>query len=180
MAGNAAQDEWVLRVLQVAIGTGSGAPERSSKEREGEQEFGSDMEELGLSLDDIWKAARDAFQEAAESVDAQITLLQRELRGSDETDLQEIAEFGLNGLTANTRVPLLTALTAAGRGNVMLLKKAAPKIEQAATAFINQLSTDPRVAACDENPFGVPVTIIATYQDAVDQLLNAVKLAQRA
>ncbi|MGC8477917.1 MAG: hypothetical protein ACP5NP_16320 [Acetobacteraceae bacterium] len=178
MAGNSAQDEWVLRVLQVAVGTGGGTSEQGSAETE-EEEFGADLKELGLDVSDIWKAARSAFQEATESVDAQISLLQKELRESDEADLQEIAEFGLNGLTANTRVPLLAALAQAGDGSATSLKKAAPRIEQAATAFIKQLSTDPRVAACDENPFGVPMAIVPTYQDAIDQLLNAVQLAQR-
>ncbi|MDE2005714.1 MAG: hypothetical protein KGI51_04035 [Rhodospirillales bacterium] len=180
MAGNAAQDEWVSRVLQISLKGRGGTAEQSSVESEGEDAFGSDLEDLGLDAGDIWKAARDAFQQAADSVDTQLSLLQKELRSSDETDLQEIAEFGLNGLTRNTRVPLMTALREAGDGSAALLKKAAPKIETAATAFIKQLSGDPRIVACDDNPFGVPVTILATYQDAVTQLLNAVRLASRA
>ena len=180
MAGNAKQDEWVLRVLQVSVGTRGAVSEQASEEAESEQGFDNDLDALGLDVTDIWKAARESFQQAAEAVDTQISSLQAELRQSEETDLQEIAEFGLNGLTANTRVPLQTALTEAGRDNITLLKKAAPKIAQAATAFINQLSGDPRVAACDDNPFGVPVTILATYQDAIDELLTAVKAAQRS
>jgi hypothetical protein len=176
MAANTAQDEWVLRVLQVSVGTGQDASESA----EDEEEFDNDLAELGLDATDIWKAARDAFQGAVAEVDAQISALQAELRSSDDADFQEIAEFGLNGLTRNTRVPMQVALREAGSGSLAELKKAAPKIEQAASAFIGQLSGNPQVAACDDNPFGVPVAILDTYQDAVDQLLTAVKAALRA
>lgn len=170
MPASLEKNAWVTRVLGVQV---------ASESETAEEEFGADLDELGLDVSDIWKAARSAFDAATESVDAQIKLLQQELSSSDDYELEEIAEFGLNGLTGNTRVPLLAALQEAGDGSKELLQSAGPKIEKAAQAFIGQLSSDPRVAACDENPFGVDLAIAATYQGAIEQLLDAVRAAQR-
>jgi hypothetical protein len=164
------QNAWVAQVLGIEVGS-------ESETEEGE--FGADLEEFGLDVSDIWKAAREAFDLATESVDAQISALQKELRNSNDYELEDIAEFGLNGLTGDMRVPLLAALREADNGTKTQLQAAGPKIEKAAQAFISQLTTDPRVAACDDNPFGVDLAIAATYQDATDQLLDAVRAARR-
>lgn len=174
MPANDDQIQWVFRILGIEIGA-----QGETEAEETEEEFGADLDELGLDVSDIWHAARNAFEAAAASVDAQISALQRELRNSEDYELEEIAEFGLNSLTNNTRVPLQAALIEAGDGSKAKLRSAGPKIEKAAQAFLSQISGDPRVAACDDNPFGVDIAIVDTYQGAVEQLLDAVKAAQR-
>jgi hypothetical protein len=168
MPGSSEQNAWVSRVLGLSAG---------GESETDEEEFGEDFEELGLDVSDVWRAARRAFDVATESVDAQIKALQSELRESEDYQLEEIAEYGLNGLTNNTRVPLIAALLESGDGSKKQLQTAGPKIEKAAQTFITQLNSDPRVAACDQNPFGIELAIAVTYQDAVDQLLNAVRAA---
>lgn len=167
MTAETNQNEWVFRVLGV-----------QSPQQE-DEEFEAELEEVGLDLSDIWEAARSSFESATESVNGQISALQSALRASEDDELVEIAEFGLNGITGNTRVPLQAALMEAGSGSKENLIAAAPKIEKAAQAFINQLATDPRVAACDDNPYGVPMSIYDTYNGAIQEVLTAVRLAQR-
>jgi hypothetical protein len=169
---NAKQREWIARVLGVEIDVGPTT-------EPAQEEFRADLDDLGLAVGDLWQAARKALDAATTSVSGQISALQHELRASEDYQLEEIAEFGLNGLTNNTRVPLLAALLEAGDGSKAKLRLTAPKIEKAAQAFMSQLSSDPRVAACDQNPFGVDVAIVATYQGALEQLLYTVRAAQR-
>ncbi|MBV9251790.1 MAG: hypothetical protein JO227_21425 [Acetobacteraceae bacterium] len=40
-----------------------------------------------------------------------------------------------------------------------------------------QLASDPRIAACDENPLGVTVSIRDTYADALDTLEDVARAA---
>ena len=174
MPASAKQHEWVSRVLGIKVGAAS-----KSETNAAEEEFGADLGDLGLDVSDLWYAARKAFDSATASVDAQISALQHELRSSGDYELEEVAEFGLNGLTNNTRVPLLASLLEAGDGSKENLQSAAPKIAKAAQAFMSQLSGDLRVAACDQNPFGIDVAIVATYQGAVVQLLDTVRAARR-
>ncbi len=173
MPANATQREWIARVLGIKLDV---AP---TTETAAEGEFNTDLDDLGLEVGDLWQAARKAFDAATTSVSAQVSALQHELRASDDYQLEAIAEFGLNGLTNNTRVPLLAALLEAGDGSKANLQVIAPKIEKAAQAFMSQLGSDPRVGACDKNPFGVDVAIVATYQGAVEQLIYTVRAARR-
>jgi hypothetical protein len=174
MPASAKQHEWVSRVLGIKVGAVS-----KSETGAAEEEFGADLGDLGLDVSDLWHAARKAFDAATASVDAQISALQHELRISEDYELEAVAEFGLNGLTRNTRVPLLASLLEVGDGSKANLQSAAPKIAKAAQAFMSQLSSDARIAACDQNPFGIDVAIVATYQGAIVQLLDTVRAARR-
>ena len=60
--------------------------------------------------------ARNAWQDAMDAVDSQIAALQQVLRGSGDEDLEEIAEYGLNAVTGNHKVPLMAALMDIGTG----------------------------------------------------------------
>lgn len=165
MPGTDEQNQWIGRVLGIELGGDQGS-----------ESAPLDLDELGLSVMEVWGAARDSFRAATEEVDGQIRELQAALRESDDMDLQEIAEFGLNALTGNTRVPLLAALQEAS-GGVTQLKESAAKVKKAIADFRNQLNSEPRVAACDDNPFGVTVAIVDTYEGALDALEHAVSLA---
>ena len=161
------QNDWVARVLGVGANTSPGVPEGESL----------DLAALGLDTSDLWQGAVQTFQNAVEAVDGQISELQATLRDSDDPELHEIAEFGLNGVTGNTRVPLMAAMREAGDGGAAQLTAAKPKLTRAIDAFRKQLASEPRIAACDTNPFDVPVAIQSTYEDALDQLENVLKRA---
>jgi hypothetical protein len=146
-AGSAAQDAWVGRVLGVDLGgaAGGGAPE------------------LGAAL--------AAWEGALEIVNGQITALQGVLRNSPDDELHDIAEFGLNAMTANHRVKIQVALMdiRSGRGGERA-KAAAAKL---VGSFLGHIGTDKRIAACDSNPFGVATSLRGTLGPPLEGLRKA-------
>lgn len=111
-------------------------------------------------------AAIASWRDASEAVDGQIGALQSALKQSGDDDLAEIGEFGLNAVTGGFKVPLMAALAGAERGAPGDIAKLADLIPR----FRAHLEGDERVEACDENPFGVAVSIRATLVPALDQL----------
>ena len=124
---------WVVRVLGVALAEG------------------------GVDL----KQAAEAWRAASEAVDGQIAALQAALRQDGDEDLAEIAEFGLNAITANHKVRLMAAMREVDGG--------APgdNLIKLIDAFAAHIATDERVEACDENPLGVAMSIRATLGPAL-------------
>jgi hypothetical protein len=117
-----------------------------------------------------FKKAREDWNNAMEVVDAQLEKLMQKLREEDDPDLGEIAEFGMNAVTNNHRVPLVVALMEVGPGTPETLAKAGLKALAAVRAFRQHIDSDERVAACESNPFGVPVSIRATLGPALSGL----------
>ncbi|MGE0385112.1 MAG: hypothetical protein AB7Q97_10310 [Gammaproteobacteria bacterium] len=127
----------------------------------------------GIGGDDAaraWSDAAAAWQSAADEVDRQIGALQAALRRSDDEELKEIAEFGLNAVTGNFKVPLLTAIRELNGAGPQQRAKAAEGVQRAAKDFANHIASDPAIDACDRNPFGVAVTIRTTLGPALEQL----------
>ncbi len=139
-----AQGGWVLRVLGVDVRAGASG--------------GS-----GIA------AAARQWQAASETVDAQISRLQSVLRDSGDDELKQIAEFGLNAITVNRKVPLMAALMSAQAGD----RRAVEDLQKAVIAFRIQIESDARVAVCDDNPFGVQVSIRGVLIPALEHLLKA-------
>ena len=163
---NTEQDAWVERVLNVSVA-------------ESDLPSGDTEDALGLKLDDYWTAARAMFERAQAAVDAQVSALQAALRDEDDDDeLQEIADSGLIQMTNGTRVPLMAAMMEAGSGGPSL-RKGAPGLIAAAQAFQAQLEADPRIVACDENPFGVAMSIGDTYTPALEAVIDVARAALR-
>jgi hypothetical protein len=150
---------WVARVLGVAVGGNGGAS--------------SD----GSSLD--WPSLRAAFDEAVSSVDEQIAALQTSLKNSGDDTLEEIAEFGMNGITGNHRVPLMATMIEIDQGGSEAVRISGPKLAKLATEFKAYLDSDERVGVCDDNPFGVPVSIRATLGGALGRLATELQKGVR-
>jgi uncharacterized protein involved in exopolysaccharide biosynthesis len=144
-----AEDAWVARVLGVEVPNG-GAP---------------------ADLLRRWEAAESAFAAAARIVDQQIDALRAVLRASENPNLRTVADSGLAELTAPMRQDVQAAIAAAGRGAEQL-KSAAPALREAVESLRARLARDARIAACDENPFGVAVTIRAGYAAALDRIAD--------
>lgn len=122
-----------------------------------------------------WKAARAEWDAASETVDGQIGALQAALRQSGDDTLEEIAEFGLNGVTGNYRVPLMAALMGLGAGSPAAMRKSGPKALKIINDFRTYLESSEAVEVCDANPFGTPVTIRATLGGALGGLAAALE-----
>jgi hypothetical protein len=154
MSGAAdAKQDWVQRVLGVTIldiAAASAGPASTRPED--------------------WSAARAAWQTASDTVDGQIAALQSALRADGDETLKQIAEFGVNGITGNHKVPLMAALAEIGSGDAAVIAKVGPKALGIIEAFRGYLATDEKVEVCDENPFGVPVAIRATLGGALAQM----------
>ncbi len=173
---NRDQAAWVERVLGLRPNTPA-ATEASPGDLDVDPETEkAELRALGLDLADVWQGAAAAFRAATDAVNEQIKQLQAALRETDDPDLHDIADSGLNALTANTRVPLMTAIQEAGAATPPQLKAAAPKVLKAVAAFRAQLAS-PEVMACDANPFGVDVAVGETFSGALDQLAYAARLA---
>jgi hypothetical protein len=150
------QNQWIERILGFRV-----APLPKTRQRAGGRTTGAPAR---------WKAARDAWKTASEAVDGQISALQAVLRKSGDDTLEEIAEFGLNGVTGNYRVPLAAALIELGADNPAVMRKTGPKALKIINDFRAYLDTSEKVEVCDANPFGTPVSIRATLGGALAEL----------
>jgi hypothetical protein len=131
-----------------------------------------------------WKAARQAWLDANDAVNDQLNALRAAVivRAKDEPDyaeaLKEIADKGLNGVTGNQRVALMTALAALGDGSPGDLRgPGGTKAVQQIATFRNFIATSDQIRVCDANPFQVPVSIRATLSPALDGLASALGAA---
>ncbi len=111
-----------------------------------------------------WNKAVAGWRGASEAVDSQIGALQRSLRNSGDPDLITIAEYGVNAMTKGRKAPLVASIVeitrAADPVDPALLTRAAQAVQQMHALIAN----DPRIAACDDNPFGVAVSIRRTFE----------------
>lgn len=124
-----------------------------------------------------WRQAREAWTTASETVDRQIGAHQGVLRLTGDPELIEIAEFGLNAMTGGFKTRLLAALMDMGDQDPAQAPQSARKALAAVQGLRGEIAADPRVAACDANPGGVPVAIQATLLQALDGLASALSAA---
>lgn len=122
-----------------------------------------------------WSAARDNWQKAEEAVGAQISDLQSAFRGSGVEVLQDIANTGLPALTGNTRTRALAAIFEIDKIKSNPTEKTLQRAEKRLSDLRAQLSSNPQVKACDENPFGIRVSISATLGGALDELRRTLR-----
>ncbi len=125
----------------------------------------------------LWKAAEATWKDAVETVDGQIATLQNAMRATGMEELKEVAEFGLNGVTGNFRVPLTAAFrnVASTKGDAR--KKEIAKAHIIVSGFKKHLAGSELVLVCDENPLGVTLSIRKTLGAALDQLEAALEKA---
>ena len=126
----------------------------------------------------LWAAAKQAWIDATDTVDAQISKLQSKLLAEDDKTLKGIAEFGLNAVTKNLKVPLLTAIrNVDGASNPESRAKEVAAAKKTVDQFQKHIETDEAVLVIDQNPFQVPVTIRQSMGGALTQLAQALSAA---
>jgi len=117
-----------------------------------------------------YEPVRRQWDDAMETVNAQIARLQTTLRGLQDEELEDIAEFGLPMLTGNHRTPMITALMQLDAASADGLAAAVQRADRVAKAFAAHIDGDVRVQVTDENDFGVPMTIRKTLGGSLRDL----------
>ncbi len=134
------RDQWILEVL------------------------GFDVEEAadwGGKLTPIWTGAKAR-------VDQGFAALQRELKAVDDPDVQQLADFGLNGVTDRDSVRLMAALMDADNG------RGTDKLVAAIDRFRSFLDGSPIVDLIEDNPFGVTIPLRAQLGSALDIIASKI------
>lgn len=126
--------------------------------------------ETATDFREQWSAAVEEWETAVATVSEQMAALGTVLAKSDDEDLQTIAEFGLPAVTQNHMVPLRAALLELNATGPNRLKSAGRRVKNLLGAFRSHVESSPMVAACDENPFDVKVTIRQTLAPGFDAL----------
>ncbi|MGC3967318.1 MAG: hypothetical protein QM775_08085 [Pirellulales bacterium] len=133
-------------------------------------QLGDDTRGLHPQFAQKWEEAKAAWNDAIDVVGGQFEKLRVSLINEEDEELKRIAEFSLNAVTGDHRVPLQAAIL--GVDQAADDKKTGP-INNARTLieeFRDHIDTDDQVEACDENPFGVTVTIRKTLEPALKQM----------
>lgn len=125
-----------------------------------------------------WAAASRAWRDASDTIDGQLNQLAAALKDSGDTELKDIAEFGLNAVTGNFKVPLMAVMRDLDGATGEARGKAITQARTIVAGFADHLSDEERVLACDENPFGVPVTIRKTLGGALADMLSVLQTAE--
>lgn len=153
-----AQREWVGRVLGVQVGSGA------------------TMSSAG-DFKSRWQQSFTVWRDAIETVDNQMAALGTACRKTNDPWLVRIAELGLPALTKNHKTPLMAACLEVTGAPPEKLSGAAANARSAVAKFAQHIATDPQVAGCDGNPFGVAVSIRATLGPALKSLDDALRQA---
>lgn len=111
----------------------------------------------------VWRTAK-------ESVDDTITDLQQALKGFDDPVLSKISQYGLNGITDGNQVALSKALLEFNAAPQSDRESQGRALASQAQVYKDFLSTDPRVALCENNPFGIAVPLRTKLGGALEKI----------
>lgn len=150
------KQEWVERVLGVRLTAGSPGDFKMQ-----------------------WQKSYAAWLDAVEAVDKQMEALGTECRKTKDAWLVRIAELGLPAVTGNHKTKMMAACRDVSMAPDDKLPAAAAKARQEITGFAQHLASNPQVAGCDANPFGVPVSIRGTLGAALNSLNAALRQAAK-
>ena len=122
-----------------------------------------------------WSKAVAGWNGAMDTGIVQIAQLQKALSASDDEELADIGQFGLNAITGNHKVKIMASLreisSTGAAPDAKLIGACAKRLD----SFDAHLAGDPRVAAVDNNPFGVPMNVAATIRPAIDTITKALR-----
>ncbi len=156
---DATKQEWVARVLGVRPGS-TAKPEPA------------------VDFKSKWKASFESWRDAIETVDSQMAALGAACRQTKDPWLEAIADMGLPALTKNHKTPLMAACMEVSQATGEKVPVAAAKARTAIENFAKHIGSDPKIAGCERNPFGVSVSIRATLGPALKSLNDALRAAR--
>lgn len=169
------RDTWVARVLGIDVQTltarnipepgGDGAPPS-------DEAYDDVLQRVAGSALSIWQTAND-------EVDGQLSRLYDALRITGIPALSEIADE-IEGTLTSLRVRLPKALIEYDRASAPDKPKRRDSVLATIESYQTILNTDHRVAAADDNPFGVAVTVAKTLGAALGDLRAALQARNTA
>lgn len=127
-----------------------------------------------------WPAVSQQWQRASASVGGQLAQLQKLLDSDDDEELEEIADAGLESCIAEFTTSMDRSLAAIERAGDALSDDALRDVRSLIADFQTHIAKDERVIACDENPFGVMVSIRPTLGAALTEMDKALQSAMAA
>ena len=114
------------------------------------------------------------WQNAKESIDGKLEQLARELRALDDEDANQVAEFGLFGLTSGGEtVKLMKALAEYDGADAGKRPQAGAALREAASTYRTQLDANPVAGMLDDNPFGIELGLRETLGGALQEIESA-------
>jgi hypothetical protein len=106
--------------------------------------------------------------EAKDEIDAGIAQLQKALSATGDADLQQIAEYGLNGATTGQSAELMAALRDLDQSGK---PESLDRVGKAVSDYRNFLNGSRIVDLLEDNPFGVAVPIRRRLDAALGEIL---------
>jgi len=103
-------------------------------------------------------------------VTAQLAELQKALKKSGDKELMDIAENGMEDLTAGFGSRLEESLGQLDGLEGSALRRASGKARIIISGFRKHIGSDVAVKACDKNPFKIPVAMQSTLEAALEKL----------
>jgi hypothetical protein len=138
------------------------APTSKGQERESDED---EQEEQASRFRQDWAAARKNLRAAIDDVEAQLATFAEALLKSNDPNMEWVAEQGLTQLLGGLRASATTIDKSAAKSPEKIAKFARP-----ALAELEKRLDSPQVRACDENKFGVKVTIRRTIEAALREM----------
>jgi hypothetical protein len=139
-----------------------------------------EMEGGGGARRKVKDPARDGrriWQEARETVDAQITELQSFLRDADDPDLRAVGEAGLASRTKGLNTALVKALADLGSAREDAKPAKAKKALGAVRDYRAHIQGDTLLRLLEDNPFGIEVSITGELDGALESIEESLREA---
>ncbi len=124
-----------------------------------------------------WEQAKALWLTAVDNVNDQLSRLRVELLNQEDSELSQIAEFGLNAVTDNHRVPLQASILNVDKASGPSKAKFIVQTREFVEEFKDHIETDEQVEACDDNPFDVAVSIRSSLGVALAAMDSALDRA---
>lgn len=120
------------------------------------------------------------WRNGKEVADKSIELLQNALKDKNVAALDQIVEFGLNGLSERNQTDLMKALFEFSMSDAAGRKNAAKILSERAAAYQSFIEGDSVIELCENNPFGVSVDIKKPLVAALSQIKSVATSAAAA
>lgn len=113
----------------------------------------------------------DIWNDAKEAVDIGISKLQQALRGVKHPATDRLAEFGLAGLSGGgVQTKLMAALMDHARASAEAKPASIKALIGAIATYRDFLTSEPMVAHCENNPWGIALDLRGGLGSALDQI----------